>query len=121
MITMPTRMRMVASCAVLTLFGIADVSKAAMLLAHSLGTPLSGGLTSFTISMFSTAGETIVGFSDPSLAPWLLGGEGAHRAFPPILNAQTPTRPSGFDGCHALAAQPSEHVWEKPCLRRSAT
>jgi hypothetical protein len=84
--------------AIMIIGGSAQLSTAAMLLTSSFGTPLSGGLTSFTIGMFSTAGETIVGFSDPLLTPWLLfGGEGAHQVFPPILNTQTPTRQSHLD------------------------
>jgi hypothetical protein len=87
----------VASCALLTLLQVAEVSRAAMILTRSFGAPLGGGLTSFTIGMLSTAGETIVGFSDPSLTPWLFGGEGAHQVFPPIINSQTPTRQSHLD------------------------
>jgi hypothetical protein len=70
-----------------------------MFLQSSFATPLSDPTyLKYTISMFSNAGETIVGFSEPSLTPWPNpSGQGAHQVFPPIIGTSTPTRQSQLD------------------------
>src|SRR5688500_1859976 len=72
--------------------GLTRRALAAVILQKSAGTPLpQGNLVQYTISVVSTQGETIDGFSDPSINP-IGAGLGIHNVAGAFTNHGTPTK-----------------------------
>jgi PEP-CTERM motif len=79
-----------ALIAMVTIFCVLPSSQAEVFLTTSSPTALSGGLVSYTLSAFGTAGEFIHGVQNPSIIPNLLNS-GLHQVWLPILGP-TPTK-----------------------------
>lgn len=75
---------------------IAASSQAAITLFQSPGVGLDDGLVSYNLIAMSTAGETIIGVSDPVITPGA-PGMGLHQVWTPVINSPTPTRQEQLD------------------------
>jgi len=80
-----------SALAFIAIFACAQTLPAAIFLSSSPGTPLDGGLVSYKLSAFSTSGQIINTFENPTIVPYL-GGAGLHQVWSPITGSSTPTR-----------------------------